>query len=131
MTKNEPKTKPIKANSPNAQNQHNPIYNKRLYEKTAFSAQKNEPNSCPRYFTPKTGVMAIFIRKATEYATLVGTFVAIAIATFISFYGEFFGKEIPFMWMMPASMLGGVLTSTILSYIFPKKTKSQQIEQPE
>ena len=50
-TQNEPNSKPIKANSPNAKNQHNPIYNKRLHKKRAFPPKKIQtqfkPNSKP------------------------------------------------------------------------------------
>ena len=46
--KNEPNSNPIKANLQNAQNEYNPIYNKRLPKYTPVSAKKNKPNSNPK-----------------------------------------------------------------------------------
>ena len=45
--KNKPNSNPIKANSPNAQNDHNPIYNKRLHKKGRFRPKKTNPISNP------------------------------------------------------------------------------------
>ena len=71
--KNEPNTNPIKANSPNAKNEHNPIYNKRLHKYTPVSAQKKQTQ-----FKPKTN--PIFLR---IFRVLRGAFL------FLSFYFTF------------------------------------------
>jgi solute:Na+ symporter, SSS family len=61
--------------------------------------------------------MAIFIRRATSAGTFIGTIASVLIATFISFSEEFFGLNISFLWIMPSAFLGGVVISTLFSFM--------------
>lgn len=67
--------------------------------------------------------MALFIKRATEAGTFVGTLASVTVATFIAFSAEIFGKGISFVWIMPGSFVFGALASIILSCLWSGKTK--------
>jgi solute:Na+ symporter, SSS family len=64
--------------------------------------------------------MALFIRSATEFGTFVGTIAGIIAAALISFSYEIFGKGISFLWIMPASLVTGVVVSMAFSLLSPR-----------
>ena len=67
--------------------------------------------------------MALFVRRASEVGTFIGTLASVAAAVLIGFSAEFFGKGISFVWIMPGSFVAGVLVSMILSFLWPNKGK--------
>lgn len=68
--------------------------------------------------------MAMFVRWATSFATFAGTLASVIAATLIGFSTELFGKEIPFIWIMPISFVVGVSVSMVLSLLLPNRGKS-------
>jgi solute:Na+ symporter, SSS family len=65
--------------------------------------------------------MALFVKRSTENAVLIGTIASALTATCISFSNELFGASISFLWIIPGSFTVGVLVSYFLCYILPKK----------
>ncbi|MCD6175823.1 MAG: sodium/solute symporter [Planctomycetes bacterium] len=65
--------------------------------------------------------MALFVKKSHERAVFWGTILSIAAAIFISFSEELFNVKIPFLWIIPVSLVMGVISSWLFSYIVPKK----------
>lgn len=67
--------------------------------------------------------MALFVRRATEFGTFVGTLASLIIAVLISYSSEIFGRSIPFLWIIPASFVGGVMVSAALSFLWPDRNE--------
>ena len=65
--------------------------------------------------------MALFVRRATEFGTFVGTLASVTVAVMVSFSTEIFARPISFLWIMPVSFVAGVLVSTLLSLLWPNK----------
>ncbi|MBN2013326.1 sodium/solute symporter [candidate division KSB1 bacterium] len=66
--------------------------------------------------------MALFVKRSSERAVVIGTIASALTATCISFSSELFNSVISFLWIIPASFAVGALTSYLLSYVLPKPT---------
>ena len=67
--------------------------------------------------------MAIFIRFAKPNATFIGTLVSGITAILISFSQELFSMPISFLWIIPGSLIVGIVVSILLSYFPLAETK--------
>ncbi len=72
--------------------------------------------------------MALFVRRATELATFIGTLAALASAIMVAYSNELFGKEISVFWILPISLGTGILVGVGLSYLSPSKKERIQSE---
>ena len=69
--------------------------------------------------------MALFIRRAGELGTFIGTLVSIVVAILVGFAEEIFGHKIPFIWIVPAAFIAGVVVSAAMSLLLHESQLKQ------
>ena len=69
--------------------------------------------------------MAFFIKQAKETAVFGGTIISVIVAVLVGFSNEILKINIPFVWIVPAAFVAGIIVSTILSLLYPNRKQQQ------
>ncbi len=66
--------------------------------------------------------MAIFVRRASQTGTLIGSACCVAVVVLINYWEQILGSKGPsFLWAMPLGLLTQIVVGTIASFVFPRR----------